>query len=487
MKSGFYSKAAVAVIILGILLRAVLSFTNTISGDACWHDTAAKFIAEEGKFPLYEQVGRDEPFWPPPLFHIITAFFYSLFGEPGLKIAPFLFGSLALIFSYKLLRKMMGETATFYATLFMAFIPIAVDYSVLGYVDSIIPFFTIAAIYFAIEKRFVMSGVMAGLGILAKYNVIFLIPVLMYIAWTKSNKDSRWKNVIIVTAIPIIISLPWFIRNWVLLHNPIWPFLNFVFHGYEAFPRGAYSGISLVNLSSIYTYVMIYLGFFGVPDGAYWLFFFYNIPYIWILISLFLAGTLIFVVPLFFGFGRNKHRKIFYVLIASFMVLFFLFELNVRPAVSRIMLPALIGAAFVYGNGMEKIMKKYPQYSKIINIVIIVAIVGFIFAESIKFTSATKSWNFYKDDFEWIKSNTDKDSVFLMSSQCIPLRIDRKSVFPSLSIDSNDYDYVWVNQDFRLEPQSRLSDEYIKKIESKNPQTVYSNNRTKTSILKVQN
>jgi hypothetical protein len=261
--------------------------------------------------------------------------------------------------------------------------------------------------------------------------------------------------------------------------------MDFFFNSIKNVPRGTYSSISLIHLSNPFTYLQIYLGFFGVPDGAYWLFFFYNIPFIWPLISLFIAGTLVFVVPIFFGFGRRRNMGAFYVLIASFIVLFFLFELNVRPAVSRIMLPALIGAAFIYGNGMGKILNKYPQHSKIINIMLIVVISGFVFAEAAKFISATKSWNFYKDDFEWINSNTGKDSVFLIGSQCLPMRIDRKSVFPSISIDSDDYDYIWINQDFKLEPQSVLPDEYIKKIESKNPQIAYSNSVTKTTIFKI--
>ena len=49
-------------------------------------------------------------------------------------------------------------------------------------------------------------------------------------------------------------------------------------------------------------------------------------------------------------------------MLLSFLVLFFLFEITaVRPAVSRIMLPAIFAAAFIYGVGMERILEKYPK------------------------------------------------------------------------------------------------------------------------------
>ena len=139
----------------------------------------------------------------------------------------------------------------------------------------------------------------------------------------------------------------------------------------------------------------------------------------------------------------------------------------------------------VYGFGMERILKKYPKFGKVLTILIIGVISGFAFSEIVKFKLATDSWNFYKDDFNWVKSNTNKDEVFLLGSQCLPLRLDRKAVFPSLSIDTDDYDYVWVNQEFKLEPQSILSDENLKKLENKEMQLVYENKMTKTKIYNI--
>src|SRR3989338_5725068 len=128
-----YAKLSIIVIALAIVFRVIFTLFSAISGDACWHFSAAKFIANEKEFPLFAQIGRDEPFWAPPLFHIITSIFYLLLGEVGLKIVSPLFGSLALIFSYLIFRKFLSDRASFYAMLFLSFIPIFIDYSILGY------------------------------------------------------------------------------------------------------------------------------------------------------------------------------------------------------------------------------------------------------------------------------------------------------------------------------------------------------------------
>ena len=178
-----YAKLSIAVIIIAILFRFFLISVSTVSGDACWHFSAAKFIANEWKFPLFEQIGRGEPFWAPPLFHAIASFFYILLGDIGLRLVSPLFGSLTLIISYLIFRKFLSDRASFYAILFLSFIPIFIDYSVLGYVESLLTFLVVLSIYFALENKFILSGIAAGLAILTKYNGVFIIPVLLFIIY----------------------------------------------------------------------------------------------------------------------------------------------------------------------------------------------------------------------------------------------------------------------------------------------------------------
>ena len=485
MKQINYKKLTVWIIVIAIALRFVLTSMPAISGDACWHFSASKFIADNLRIPFDENIGRSrfEPFWPSPLFHLVAAFFYALLGEFGLKLVPFIFGSLSLIISYLIFKKFLNEKQTFYATLFMSFLPIGIDYSVLGYPESTVAFFTILSIYFAVNMRFFLSGISAGLVLLSKFTGVFAIPTLLFLAYkrSKSTKE-RIRNLIFVTIIPLIISLPWFVRNWLLLGNPIWPFLNFIFHGLQ---QESYSNFGLANLAKPSTYIITYLGFFGVPDGHYEAFFFFHAPYIWLLISIFAVATFIFILPLFFGFKKDKKYSFIYIFLGSFAILILLFELNVRPAVSRIVLPAIFGLALMYGIGMDKLLRRYTNVGKVLLILIIAVICGFAVAEVIKFKLASDSWSIYKEDFNWIKANIPKETVLLNGGQCIRFRSERKILFAEEDINSNNYDYVLVNQDFKLEPQSIMTKKQLDILSKKNLQLVYDNKKTNTKIHRV--
>lgn len=479
-----YKKLSILVIIIAIALRFFLMLTHTISGDACWHFSASKFMADNFRIPFDENIGRSrfEPFWPSPLFHITAAFFYLLFGEFGLKLTPFIFGSLSIILANLIFKKLLNERQVFYAILFMSFLPIGIDYSILGYPESAVAFFIILSIYLALGSRFLLSGIAVGLAILSKFTGIFAIPTLLFIAY-KNSKSMKFKikNIILVGAFPVLISLPWFIRNWLLLGNPIWPFLNFIFKGIQA---ESYSNFSLINLAKLNTYVISYLGFFGVPDGHYRAFFFFDIPYIFALISLFIIGTFIFIFPLFLGFKKDKKISFIHILLISFATLLILFELNVRPAVSRIMLPAIFGFAFIYGIGMDNILKKFPSFGKALSLLTLLVVCGFSAAEIIKFKVSADSWNSYQVDFDWVKQNTEKNDVLLNGGQCIKFRTDRTILFPSEDINSS-YGYVWVNQGFKLEPQSILTQEQLGVLRGKNLRMVYENKKTGTKIYNV--
>ena len=357
-----YAKLTIIVLLIAIIIRFYLVAISTVSGDACWYFSVSKFIGDHNQIPLFQSLGRDEPFSAPPLFHIVASVFYQLFGNIGLKLIAPLFGSLTLIVSYLILKKFLNEKASFYAILFISFIPISIDYSVLGYVESMLTFFITLSIYFALNSRFLISGIAAGLAILTKYNGIFVIPVLLYIAYNHGNKKNLIKNYLAITLIPGIVGIPWFIRNWILLGNPVWPFLNFIFKGFE---KQSYSAFDISSLFSISTYIKTYLGFFGVPNGDYRKLSFVNLPYMEILLAIFLIGTIIFIIPLLFGFKKNKGQNIFYTLLISFVILFVLFVTNVGP-VSRTLLPALVDFGFFYGIGLDNIIKRYKKLEKVL-------------------------------------------------------------------------------------------------------------------------
>lgn len=474
-----YEKYALITIIIAIIIRFSLISTYAVSGDACWHFSASRFMAENFKIPLFEGVGRDEPFWPPPLFHFIASFLYLLFEENGLKLVAPIFGSLTLIISYFLFRRLVNEKSAFYSIFFLSFLPLYIDYNVLGYVESLLTFLIVLSLYFAFKQKYLLSGVVAGLSILSKYNGFFIIPVLLFIVYKNTNKKISVKNYLAVSVLPLIVSSPWLIRNWISMGNPIWPFMNFIFHGIE---RNSYLGFATENLMSFNTYLATYLGFFGVPDGNYQAFFFIQIPNFVLLLTLYLIATVIFIIPIFFGLRKGKYHVVWYVLLASFAPLFILYVSNVGAFVARMLMPTFLAFAFFYGIGMNYILNKFKVAGKLLFIIILIISLGFVGAEIFKFRLAYQSWNFYQEDFNWIKSNTEKNSIFFAGGQCISYNINRQTQYPFMD-NIQKTNYAFVNQDFNLDNKVFMDEDTLDEVRDKG-EIIYENKKTKTKIYK---
>src|SRR3989338_2360457 len=432
-----FSPLSLIVIVIGIIIRFYLASVHHVSGDACWQLSNARFIAENKKLPLFEQFGRDEPFWSPPLFHFVYAFVYIVFNGFGSNIAEFavklispIFGSLALILSYLIAKKLFDKKIAFYSLLFMAVIPLHIDYSAFSYIDGMLTFLVALSVYFALNNNIVSSAIVAGLAILTKYNGIFVLPVLLLIIY-KNNRNQKSKRLLTLLSVSLAIGSIWFIRNWYYLGNPVWPFMNSVFHGIEVetFTKTSVGSVNLSSLLNLSAISSVYLGIFGVPDGNIKALGFFSIPYINSLFYLWLLGTLIFISPFMLGFSRLKNKKLLLIWIASYVVLALLYVINSSWSVSRFLLPAFPAVAMIWASGLVKI--KPNNFRKAFLLVISLIIIGFVFASVLKINLAANAWKAYEKDFSWAKSSTDKDSTFMTNSQCVSFSINRQTYYPS--------------------------------------------------------
>lgn len=480
-----YTKLSIAVILIGIIIRFYLASIYHVSGDACWQLSNSRFMAENHKIPLFEQFGRDEPFWAPPLFHIVAALIYALFqnfgiGDFAVKMLSPLLGSLTLILSFLISRKLFNSKMAFYSSLFMTFIPLSVDYSVFSYVDGMVAFIAVLSVYLALENRIVLCAIAAGLAILAKYNGIFILPVIFCILYSKSKKNSL-KNILVILAISLAIGSVWFIRNWIYLGNPAWPFMNNAFHGLEmgTFAKTGIGNITAKHILSLSGAASIYLESFGVPNGDINNLFFFRLPYLNLLVSAWLFGTIIFITPFFAGLRKLRHKGLLLTWILAFIVLALLYVLNSSWTVARFLLPAFPAVALIWAQGLQNIK---PNTRKIFIKLIVIIVAGLILVSFVKISLAAKEWNFYNGDFEWAKSNTGKNEIFLTGSQCISYNIGRQTIAAETD-NLKKADYVFANQNFRLDRKAVLSPSITKKLDEN--LKVYENKATGTKIYKI--
>lgn len=490
-----YTKIAIIVILIATILRFSLASIYHVSGDACWQLSNSKFIADNLKFPLFEMFGRDEPFWPPPLFHIISAFIYKIFSNLGEDVANFaikmispLMGSLTLIFSFLIAKDLFNKKIALYSLIFLAFIPLHIDYSVFSYVDGTVTFLAVLSVYLALKNRIMGSSIVAGLAILTKYNGAFIVPVLLFIVYMKNKNDMKnlMRNAAIITIIPMAIGAIWFTRNWIYLGNPAWPFMNNVFNGYEvmSFAQSGTGSISLANVQDLSGIISIYLGIFGVPNGNINTLSFFSIPYLNLLFAIWILATIIFIIPFLIGLPSKKlnHKNLLLVWIVSYLVLVLLYIVNAGFSISRFLLPAFPAVALIWAHGLQKIT--VPRIKQIFYVLLTLIIMGFILTSYVKIGFAAKTWSFYDDDFEWVKSNTNKNSIFLTGSQCISYNIERQTLSPYTN-NLEKADYVWVNQDFSLDRMAHLNKDIISELDKGGMGPVYENKKTNTRIYRI--
>ena len=485
-----YTRLSVIVIALGIILRFALVFLYHPSGDACWHLSVSRFIANNFRIPLLEPLGR-EVFWEPPVFHVIAAAFYKIFSifgikaaESSMKLVSPIFGSLSLIVTLMILDALFGKKTAFYSIIFATFLPINIFYGTIAYTESLMTFFVLLSVYLIIKNRYVLGSIAFGISLLSKYNAVFTLPLIIYLMYKNNKPKEFFKKFFIFGIVAALIFLQWMIRNYISLHNPLWPFFTSVFHGYESVETFKGNNISsILNINNLFS---LYLGIFGVPEGNYQNIFFFKIPFIEMLFAVWLMATFLFIIPMLFYSGKkdasSKINALLLIWFVPHLLLIMLYVINTSIAYSRLLVPVVPLFSAVWGLGFSYVLDKLKRFKAVIFFILAILVIGFVAGEFIKGTLVSKAWNFYQEDFDWVKSNTDPKAIFIANGQCIPYNIERTSLYANIG-NLNKADYAWVNQNFKLDSRSKIEQEKLTIVIEKFD-IAYSNLKTGTLIYK---
>ncbi len=488
-KTDKYTKYALMTIAIGIILRFLLASIYYPSGDACWHLSVSRFIANNYQIPLFEPIGRDV-FWVFPLFHIIAAIFYKVFlifgtgaAEGSMRFVSPIFGSASLFLIFHVTKILFDKKKAFYATFFMAFFPLTLFYSSISYLGSTALFFALLSIYLLLKNHQIFSAICLSIAILTKYIVGFIFPAIIFLIYIKREDNKEFiKNSVIFIMVLLIAVLPWLLRNYIELGNPVWPFFSSVFGGYTS--QESFSDMSLSNLLNLGHATKLYLGFFGVPNGSLAAFSFINLPFMGLLVTAWLLTTFMFITPFIialFNIGY-KRKKIQFLIIWIFFFLIgaSFYIINVNNIYARYFLSAVPAIAILWAIGLEKINK----ISKYIFIILILISIGFASTEFFKFNIAKKSWQNYSEDFNWVKQNTPKEAIFMSTGQCVQYNIDRLTLYAKEE-NIKKADYIWNNKKFNLESSAILPENILTTIKDKNLSIAYKNKKTGTIIYKA--
>ncbi len=494
-----YVKLTVAVIVVAALLRFALAAVSHPAGDSCYHLSVGRFMAENAGLPLFEPFGISDRqvFSAPPLFHIVAAAVYRIFSvfsvsaaEFAIKLASPLFGSLALPFVFLIGKKLFSSRIAFFATLFVAFLPLHINSSVVSFVDSLVTLLAAVAIYLVLSRKILLAAVAVGLGLLSKQTMVFMLPVFFFALF--KNYGGSIRVLLKKSAAPALIiaaiGLPWLVRNYVLLGNPFWPFLYNILGG-SVVPEGIAGSISFASLFSFQHPVRFFLELFGAPVGNLSSASFVNLPFSSILVVVWLAAAAVFLLPVVFGvFAKGvRQRLLIYAWIAAFLAVTLLYIMSLGIVSARFILPAAPALAILWALGFDSILRKFGSVNlfgvKAATAAILI-VIGCIFVfsavESAKTVVAAGAWGAYSEDFSWVKQNTPSNALIAYRGQCLSYNVHRFSNY-----DLSKADYAWVNQGFRLEPISVVEPELLQQVEQ-DFMPVYSNERTGTIVYKRQ-
>jgi hypothetical protein len=264
--------------------------------------------------------------------------------------------------------------------------------------------------------------------------------------------------------------------------------VSFPYYLFGGLEIGTFAGsqvgkLNFGNLLNLSGFLSIYLGFFGIPDGNISSLAILDLPYISFLLGIWFIGTIIFFFPVFLGlFSKNlMHKKLLYIWLGSYLALILFYIINASWSVSRFLLPAFPVLALAWASGLERFKKmKYKKYFIVFCVLIMV---GFVFTSIVKVSYAANAWNKYSQDFDWVQMNSKSTAIFMTGSQCLSYNLARQTVHPSEE-GLEKADYVFMNQDFRLDRLVIFDEDIARMIENEG-ELLYENQESRTKIFKI--
>lgn len=213
--------------LLALGITFLLALTPPWSWDGLqYHLIIPKLILEHGRIVL----PPDNPSLNyPGLVEMLFLAGMVLAGEGTAQLLHWLYLPLTLgamlVFAAKYFSWRIGWLA---AALFCA-VPTIALLATWAYNDLALTFYTFSAFFLTLRARktnqprdFILAGILCGLALGEKYTAVF-VPVSLALLVVWSNRAAL-KNATLLLVSAAVVSAPWFIRNYIFVGNPIYPF-----------------------------------------------------------------------------------------------------------------------------------------------------------------------------------------------------------------------------------------------------------------------
>lgn len=215
----------VGAVALATRLGYWLAFTagEQLRSDAIQYSYEATNLAHgHGLADVYPQLGLHATAFRPPLYPMLLALFYRVFGvSPGLgRGMNVAIGVIAVCVTVAVVRRHLGTVAAVAAGLAMAISPNLVANSTFTLSEPLGTLLLVLLLDVVVRRRWIWSGVLLGLLLLTRpsaqpFAVVVLIWVLVA-CW------HHWRQILAFVVPVVLVLAPWFVRNWIQLGSPVY-------------------------------------------------------------------------------------------------------------------------------------------------------------------------------------------------------------------------------------------------------------------------
>jgi len=144
----------------------------------------------------------------PPLYYILLHFWMMIFGESdiALRMMSFLFYVILVYYAFLLAQKIFSEKFAFFVAAFTFLNPTLIYYAFEIRMYSLFALFTMASMYYFVEKRWRAFTIVAVLGLYTHSFFSFVIVSYVFYLWLTKQLN---KKLLIKTLKPFLFFLPW--------------------------------------------------------------------------------------------------------------------------------------------------------------------------------------------------------------------------------------------------------------------------------------
>jgi hypothetical protein len=327
-----------------------------------YHMTIPKLYLE------YGAIVTNPTFFPsffPSNGELLFSLALVLGGPVMVNLTHFGFALLTVMALYTYAQKYFGKEFALIPGIIYLTAPVINSWGTMAYTCNILGFYLFILSMLLIEcnketkaNKVAFIGLITGMSLGLKYQAVLFVGLLYTFFFIYKLKG--WKRVSVLfsvsLAIGIILVSPWFIRNYIITHNPFFPILNDIFSSRMIRPESLWENATkatglfstaFAKLKENYFFPFTYLwsGAWGKDDDF----------------QRFIGPLFLFFSPLIFFLKKNPLKWPLIFLLAVLSYLFFIFlNANIRYVVILVIFLSLLCGAvgqriMSFGKGVRYI------------------------------------------------------------------------------------------------------------------------------------